>query len=388
MTNLMTNSLKVVTQKSGYIEFGVFLDKTQADIQNLLLQIYYAHRAYEELPQTFPMVVELLDKEIVASSIYSTTSIEGTALESEEAVAEVLELSPEEIKTVNQRASANMKEAYDYARRESQKPDFRLTEKYIKKIHELVTKDIPHCYNVPGFYRDNLKLDVPTKVGNERTGGVYRPPKTLQDIQTLMTALVQWMDSEETKKESPLIIAPIVHFYFELIHPFWDGNGRVGRVLEAMILKAGGYLHAPFRMANYYRNHIEQYFSLFNQCRRALEKKDPNAHYPFVKFFLDGFLGAVEETKDRVIGFVRTMASRDYSLQLLRTKDINPRQYTILLQLLSQGPISKKELELQPWYTALYHRRTSRTRLRDLNKLLSKNLLSEKDGKLAVFHIP
>src|SRR3990167_1162323 len=161
MTNLVTNPLKIMTQKPGYIEFGVFLDKTQADIQNLLFQIHYAHRAYEELPKTFPMIVELLDKEIVASSIYSTTSIEGTALESEEAVAEVLELSPEEIKTVNQRASANMKESYDYARIESQKPDFRLTEEDIKKIHELVTKGIPHRYNAPGFYRDNPR-DVPT----------------------------------------------------------------------------------------------------------------------------------------------------------------------------------------------------------------------------------
>jgi hypothetical protein len=47
----MTNSLKIMTQKSGYLEFGVFLDKTQADIRDLLFRIRYAHRAYEELPQ-------------------------------------------------------------------------------------------------------------------------------------------------------------------------------------------------------------------------------------------------------------------------------------------------------------------------------------------------
>ena len=83
----MTNSLKVMTQKSGYIEFGIFLDKTQADIQNFLSQIYYAHRAYEELPQALPIIAEQLYKAIIASSIFSTTSIEGTALESEEEVA-------------------------------------------------------------------------------------------------------------------------------------------------------------------------------------------------------------------------------------------------------------------------------------------------------------
>lgn len=376
-----------MTQKSGYIEYGIFLDKTQADIQNLLSRIYYAHRAYEELPQSLPMIVEILDKEIIASSIYSTTSIEGTALESEEEVKEVLMLSPQEVKTVEQRASTNMKEAYNYARETAQKPNFRLTEEHIKKIHAFVTKDLPHSYNVPGYYRDNPR-DVPTTVGHERVGGVYRPPKTLHDIETLMSGLIKWINSQEVRAENPLIVAPLVHLYFELIHPFWDGNGRVGRVLEAMVLKGGDYRHAPFLMAKYYRNHIEEYFSLFNQCRKAMEKKDLNAHYSFVKFFLDGFLEAVEETKSRVISLVRTMASRDYFTMLLQKKNINQRQYAILLELLRLGPISKRDLELQPWYSALYQGRTSMTRFRDLSKLLEEDLLYEKDGKLVVFRIP
>jgi Fic family protein len=226
-------------------------------------------------------------------------------------------------------------------------------------------------------------------VGNERTGGVYLSPKTLHDIQTLMTALIKWADSDEIRKENPLIVAPIVHLYFELIHPFWDGNGWVGRVLEAMILKAKDYRHAPFLMAKYYGNHIEGYFSLFNQCRRAVEKKDPNAHYSFVKFFLEGFLEVVEETKKRAITLVRVMASRDYFSTLLQKKDINQRQYAILLEFLKRGPMSKKELESQPWYSVLYQNRTSMTRFRDLNKLFIKELLFEnKDGKLAVFRMP
>lgn len=387
MTNLMTNSLKVMTQKSGYIEFGIFLDKTQADIQNLLSQIHYAHRAYEELPQALPIIAEQLDKAIIASSIFSTTSIEGTALGSEEEVAKVLALTPQELKTVEQRASVNMRDAYDYARRKAQEPDFRLTEEHIKDIHALVTKDIPHPHNVPGYYRDNSR-DVPTLVGHERVGGVYRPPKTLHDIEALMRGLIEWINTDEVRAEDPLIIAPLVHFYFELIHPFWDGNGRVGRVLEAMILKANGYLHAAFVMAEYYRSHVEEYFSLFNQCRKIMDKKDTNAHYPFVKFFLEGFLASVEETKSRVIGLVRIMASRDYFSYLLQNKKINQRQYTILLELLSRGAIGRKELELQPWYSALYRNRTPMTRFRDLSKLLKDKLLYEKDGNLVVFQMP
>lgn len=411
MTNLMTNPLKIMTQKSGYIEFGIFLDKEQPyadnllsgvalrdaiakrlgekqpNVGDLLFKIYYAHRAYEELPQSLPMIVDLLDKEIIASSIFSTTSIEGTALESEEEVEKVLALPPQELKTVEQRASVNMREAYNYAREVTQGPGFKLTEEHIKRIHALVTKDISHPHNVPGYYRDNPR-DLPTYVGHERVGGVYRPPKTLHDIEVLMRGLIEWINTDEVRAENPLIIAPLVHLYFEIIHPFWDGNGRVGRVLEAMILKAGNYRHAPFLMAKYYRSRIEEYFSLFNQCRKAMEKKDPNAHYPFLKFFLEGFLASVEETKSRVIGLVRVMASRDYFAGLLQSKEINQRQYAILLELLGRGTIKRRDLELQPWYKALYHNRTARTQFRDLSKLLQDSLLYEKDGKLVVFRMP
>jgi len=368
------------------MEFGIFLDKTQSDIQNLLSQIHYAHRAYEELPQSLPMIVDLLDKEIIASSIFSTTSIEGTALESEEEVEKVLALPPQELKTVEQKASVNMREAYNYARKVPQEPGFELTEEHIKRIHALVTKDIPHKYNTPGYYRDNPR-DVPIYVGHERVGGKYRPPKTLQDIEVLMRGFIEWVN-DGIGVEDPLLVAPIVHLYFELIHPFWDGNGRVGRVLEAMILKAGNYRHAPFLMAKYYRSHIEEYFSLFNQCRKAMEKKDPTAHYPFLKFFLEGFLASVEETKSRVISLVRIMASRDYFARLRQNKKINQRQHTILLELLDRGAVSRKELELQPWHSALYRDHTSMTRFRDLSKLLQASLLYEKDGKLAVFFLP
>lgn len=382
----MTNSLKIMTQKSGYIEFGIFLDKQQANIHDLLFLIRYAHRAYEELPQILPIIAEQLDKEIIAASIFGTTSIEGEALENEEEVASVLALPPEELKTIAQHISANMKKAYDYARAEAQRPGFILTEEHIKRVHSLVTQDVPHPRNTPGYYRDNPR-DVPTYVGHERVGGVYRPPKTLHDIETLMSGFIKWIHSDEIKTENPLIIAPIAHFYFELIHPFWDGNGRVGRVLETMILKGGHYHHAPFLMAKHYKDHLEEYFALFNTCRRAMERKDPNTHYPFVKFFLEGFLAAVEETKRRVIAIVGIMASRDYIGSLLALRKINKRQHAILLELLHREPISRKELELQPWYCGLYHNLTPMTRYRDLSRLLEADLLSEKNGKLVVFRM-
>jgi Fic family protein len=373
-----------MTQKSGSMEFGILLDKGQRDIQELLTGIHYTQRAYKKLPKAFPRIAENVYKAMIVSSIFSTTNIEGAALESEEAVAEVLAMPPDTERTVKEQPTTNMRLAYHYASNQAKAPGFMVTEEHIKEVHAIVTRDLPISRNVPGHYRKNPR-DVPTYVGHERVGGIYRPPKTHKDIEDFMGGLIEWLNFDEVRKEDPLIIAPIVHLYFELIHPFWDGNGRVGRVLEAMVLESGTYRHAPFRMAKYYNDNVEEYFSLFSDSRKAMQKKDPNAHYAFVKFFLVGFLETIEELYDKVINILTDMACRDYFRIISEQKFINRRQYVILLEVMNSGFIKKGELESQAWYKAIYHDRTRSTRLRDLRMLKEKELLVEKDGKYIVF---
>ncbi|AUB81043.1 Fic family protein [Candidatus Thiodictyon syntrophicum] len=59
---------------------------------------------------------------------------------------------------------------------------------------------------------------------------------------------------------------------YECIHPFWDGNGRVGRVIEASLLLREGFKYAPFAQARFYLDQIDRYFTLFNTCRKAAER--------------------------------------------------------------------------------------------------------------------
>ncbi len=106
------------------------------------------------------------------------------------------------------------------------------------------------------------------------------------------------------------IRAPLVHYYFELIHPFWDGNGRVGRVLEASVLHHAGFRFAPFAMARYYLEYIDRYFTLFNLCRKQAEKKEPHPNAPFVIFHLEGMLSAINRLHDRVNAMVGELYSK------------------------------------------------------------------------------
>lgn len=200
--------------------------------------------------------------------------------------------------------------------------------------------------------------------------------KLERDIWKLLTNLVEWHAELVEADVPPLIRAPLVHYYYELIHPFWDGNGRVGRVLEATILQAAGYEYAPFALARFYLDEIDTYFSLFNTCRKAAERHRPHANTRVVAFHQEGMLVTINALHDRVNRLVGLLLFQSRCRELLDAGTINARQYTIVSQLLAQGqPQSMDEVRHAPWYASLYLKLTDKTRGRDLKKLRELELV-------------
>jgi Fic family protein len=176
------------------------------------------------------------------------------------------------VQAIEQRRVLNIKAAYDLSQAVAKLPGWSLTTQLIIDLHRLITQEIPHPDNRPGLIRDNPKTRI-TYVGDAAHGGRYKPPQYGKDIERLLVALIAWHDDLVAANIPAAIRAPLVHLYFEQIHPFWDGNGRVGRVIEATLLQAAGYRYAPFALARYYLTNIDTYFTLFNTCRKAAEKK-------------------------------------------------------------------------------------------------------------------
>lgn len=177
-----------------------------------------------------------------------------------------------------------------------------------------------------------------------------------------------------------LVRAPLIHLYYELIHPFCDGNGRVGRVIEATLLQAAGYRYAPFALAKHYLAFIDEYFTLFNVCRKNREAQRPRPNESFVAFHLNGMLRVVNQLHDRVNQLIGVLLFRNRARDLLDSKNINTRQYTILMQLLASPPLALDELRRAPWYASLYLKRTDKTRQRDLRGLRDAHLLISSGG--------
>jgi Fic family protein len=305
--------------------------------------------------------------------VYSTNLIEGGGL-SENETDEALRADPDEVAEYEKRRALNIKAAYDFAIREAVKTDWKLSCEFIVEVHRLISHDLPTEKYRPGVLRDNPK-DCVTHVGDQAHGGKYKPPQNGKDVRLLLGELINWHDAMVEEGVNPLIRAPLVHLYYELIHPFWDGNGRVGRVVEATILLSAGYRYAPFALARYYLNHIDSYFTLFNTCRKSLGKGSQFPNQPFVSFYLEGMRATIKHLHKRankLVGIILFQASIGL---MLEKKDINSRQYTVLTQLLKQGPSKVGNIRHEPWYVSLYLKLNDKTRYRDMTQLRELKLI-------------
>jgi len=361
---------RVETARFGPFKFQIGID--QANIDSLYLRVNDAHRRFASSP--LAQVAKQLEKEVVVTSIFGTNSIEGGTL-SEDETQIALDLDPTQAQDIEQRRALNLKNAYDQASKAAASPDWLLDTRFVRAVHAAITNDLPHPYNRPGQLRNNSKQII-TQVGNSAHGGRYKPPQYEGDITTLLEALLQWHSELVTRELPALIRAPLVHLYFEQIHPFRDGNGRVGRVLEATLLMQAGFQYAPFAQANHYLRHIDQYFTLFNSCRKAAAKSRPYPNNAFIQFFLEGMLDSLNSLHDRVNALIGVLLFNNQLRTYLDDKRINARQYTITSQLMNAGwPLPLDQMQRSPWYQSLYLRLTDKTRQRDLRGLYDQSLL-------------
>ena len=361
---------RVETLRFGPFTFQVGVEHREAAM--LLQRVADAQARFLSSPLS--QVANRLEQEVLVSSIFSTNTIEGGTL-TEEETKDALNLDPAQVQAEEQRRAVNIKTAYDIAQKSAQVPNWRLSVDFMKQIHAAITDGIPHKYNQPALLRSNPK-NVVTHVGDTAHGGRYKPPQYGGDIELLLEQMVIWHTELANAELPALMQAPLIHYYFELIHPFWDGNGRVGRVLEATVLHSAGFRYAPFALARYYMERIDQYFTLFNLCRKQADKKTAYPNTPFVLFHLEGMLASINRLHDRVNAMVKLMLLETHIKHLLDTKEINLRQYAILTQVMERAkPFQIDELHRAPWFAALYAKLGDKTKQRDLSSLRRQELL-------------
>ena len=370
MIEIPDHPLTLETTRFGPFTFRVGVNA--GEIETPILRVSDAQQRFQGSP--LAQVASRLEQDVVATSVFGTNSIEGGTL-SEQETRLALDLDPAAVQDIEHRRVLNIKAAYDLAHQAVAGPDWHLDLPFIQSVHAAITKDLPHARNRPGLLRDNPK-EILTHVGDQAHGGRYKPPQYGGDIRRLLDTLILW-HQELVRLEVPVLIrAPLVHYYYELIHPFWDGNGRVGRVIEASLLLNGGFRYAPFAQARFYLDHIDRYFTLFNACRKAADKGEPQPNTAFVLFFLEGMRTSLNGLHDRVNRLVNQLLFQNDLKRRHDEKQLNARQYAIVTQVLDAArPLTLAELRRAPWYLALYTQRTDKTKQRDLHRLREQGLV-------------
>ncbi len=117
--------------------------------------------------------------------------------------------------------------------------------------------------------RAGLRQVPGTVLKNELTGEVvFEPPQSAIEVRTLMENLIDFIHQDDESMD-PLIRMAIAHHQFESIHPFYDGNGRTGRILNVLILIREGLLKLPILYLSRYINQTKaQYYTLLQSTRR------------------------------------------------------------------------------------------------------------------------
>ncbi len=171
--------------------------------------------------------------------------------------------------------------------------------KQVKKHGLLTSNDIKKIQAAIEQNNAGFRTQSGTTLKNEQTGEViYTPPQTHNEILELMSNLEQLINNDEACDWDDLVKMAVIHHQFESIHPFYDGNGRAGRVINVLYLIKQDLLSLPvLYLSRYINQHKQDYYRLLQAVRTDNEWED----------WLLFMLTAVEQTSNQTVDLIKAI---------------------------------------------------------------------------------
>jgi len=295
---------KAGTQKQEY-KYKSFLPSkinhtfTWDDPQiNVLLED--ATRALGEL-NAFTRIVPNVDIFIqmhITKEANTSSKIEGTKTEMDEVLVSKEQIDPE--KRDDWQEVRNYVDAMNYSIKELD--NLPLSNRLIKKVHEILLNSVRGETKLPGEFRKSQNW-----IGGASLASAYFIPPSHNDVAELMSDLEMFIHNEEIFVPHLIKIA-IVHYQFETIHPFLDGNGRIGRLLIPLYLLSNGLLKKP---SLYLSDFIEQHKSAYYEALTRVRDSDDIVHW--IKFFLEAVIATANsgvETFETILSIKQDMDAK------------------------------------------------------------------------------
>lgn len=285
--------------------------KQDVETKAVLKKLAQAHRSLAELKG---MITSIPNQAILLETLTLREAKESAAIEN--IISTFDEIYQSNLFS-NLFATPAAKEVHQYAAAlkkgfELVKQHQLLTSNYILQIQEVVEQNKAGFRKLPG-----------TKLLNDKTGQVvYIPPQEYERIVSLMNNLEMFINDDNMMEADPLVKMAIIHHQFESIHPFYDGNGRTGRIINILYLVQKGLLHLPvLYLSHYIIQHKSEYYRLLQEVR------DKGSWEGWILFMLDGvektaaasviLIASIKELMQQYKQLVRGNYPKLYSQDLL-----------------------------------------------------------------------
>ena len=275
--------------------------------------------------------VDLYIKMHVKIEANKSSRIEGTRTTVEEDLLDVTDINPE--KRDDWEEVQNYVKATNYGV-ERIKKGFPVCTRLIRELHKILMQGVRGEHKTPGEFRTSQNWIG----GSMPSNAVYVPPPHTE-IAECLTDFEKFINNEEIDTPDLIKIA-ILHYQFESIHPFLDGNGRIGRLLIPLYIQSKGMLDKScLYISDYIERNKDTYYDMLTRVRTH------NDMIAWIKFFLEAVIETSKTAKEKFRNVVELTMEMDKVIMDLPVKPENAKK---VLDVLYDEPIvsRKKILEL------------------------------------------
>ena len=272
--------------------------------------------------------VDLYIKMHVKIEANKSSRIEGTRTTVEEDLLDVTDINPE--KRDDWEEVQNYVKATNYGVQRI-KDGFPVCTRLIRELHRILMQGVRGEHKTPGEFRTSQNWIG----GSMPSNAVYVPPPHTE-IAECLTDFEKFINNEEIDTPDLIKIA-ILHYQFESIHPFLDGNGRIGRLLIPLYIQSKGMLDKScLYISDYIERNKDTYYDMLTRVRTH------NDMIAWIKFFLEAVIETSKTAKEKFRNVVELTMEMDKVIVNLPVKSDNVKK--VIDVLYNEPVINRKKL--------------------------------------------